>query len=168
MPGFGGEQADNKLINYLEANQGSSRYLLATQNATSAAPIIIATGKPVMATGGFIGSDPILNQQQLENLVKGGTVRYFLLSGSPDTSKLPANIRAEVENMFGNGGGPFGNSATTNWVKKNCTVVQTSLWQSSNQTSTNGQAGSGSQAGGTPVGVMGGMSQQLYNCSTVH
>ncbi len=173
MPGFGGEQDNSKLISYLEANQGSSRYLLATQNATSAAPFIIATGKPVMAMGGFIGADPILNQQQLENLVKVGTVRYFLLSGPLDTSTLPANIRAEVEKMFGSGGSPFGNNVTTSWVRKNCTVVPTNLWQSSSQSSgrlpnpTNGQPGPGNQAGGG-MGGFGGMSNQLYNCSTVH
>jgi 4-amino-4-deoxy-L-arabinose transferase-like glycosyltransferase len=176
MPAFGGEQVDSKLISYLEANQGSSRYLLATQNATSAAPIIIATGKPVMAMGGFAGGDHILNQQQLENLVKSGTVRYFLLPSPLDTSTLPANIRAEVERAFGSSGSPFGNNATTSWVQKNCTVVPTSLWQSSNQSaggspaSANGQAGPANQPEGAPAGGMGGfggMNQQLYNCSAV-
>ncbi len=176
MPNFGGEQANGKLISYLEANQGSSRYLLATQNAMSAAPIIIATGKPVMAMGGFIGSDPILKQQQLENLVKGGTVHFFLLSGPLDVSTLPAGIRAEVEKMFGRGGSPFGNSTTTSWVQKNCKMVPTNLWQSNNPGSSGvpmpagGQTGPGNQVGRVPagsVGGFGGMSQQLYDCSAV-
>ena len=170
----GGEQADSRLISYLEANQGSSRYLLATQNAMSAAPIIIATGKPVMAMGGFIGSDPILNQQQLENLVKAGTVHFFLLSGPMEISALPVSIRAEVEKMFGGGGSPFGNNATTSWVQKSCKIVPTSLWQSNSSTTgsvpAGGQPDPGNRAGGATAngaGGFGAMSQQLYNCSAV-
>lgn len=171
MPGLDSEQADNKLIGYLEANQGSSRYLLATQNATSAAPIIIATGKPVMAMGGFIGSDPILDQQKLEDLVRAGTVHYFLLQRPVDANSLPASIRAEVGSMFGHGGSPFGNTATTGWVQKNCKLVPTNLWQSSNQSPGSIPTPTGGQAGGAPAGGPGGlsgMSQQLYDCSSVH
>jgi 4-amino-4-deoxy-L-arabinose transferase-like glycosyltransferase len=73
--------SDSALIAYLEkhykASQGS--YLVATQNADTAAPIIIATGLPVMAMGGFNGSDPAITVKKLEQLTKSGKLKYFLL-----------------------------------------------------------------------------------------
>jgi hypothetical protein len=46
------------LIAFLEHHHGREDYLLAAVNARQAAPIIIATGNPVMALGGFSGGDP--------------------------------------------------------------------------------------------------------------
>jgi hypothetical protein len=107
-----GASANSALIAYLEANQGTAKYLVATMSANQAAPIILATSKPVMALGGFTGSDPILTVAQLRSLVQSGQVRYFLLGGG------------------GFGGGPGGrdanNSALTAWVTANCTAVSAS------------------------------------------
>ena len=56
-----GEPADRRrLIAFLAANRHGERFLLATPSAQLAAPLIIATGLPVMAMGGFHGLDPIL------------------------------------------------------------------------------------------------------------
>ncbi len=170
IAGFGSEQANGKLVSYLEANQGNSRYLLATQSAISAAPIIIATGKPVMAMGGFVGSDPILNQQQLVNIVQAGTVRFFLLQGLPNMNALPANIRTQMGSRpFGRGGSPFGDNATTSWVQKNCKIVPTDLWQANTSGASrlaipaDAQVRPGNQPGG-----FSGAGEQLYDCSPVH
>ena len=80
LSGFGGG-VDPLTLEYLLKNQGSTRFLVATLNATSAAPIILAAGKPVMALGGFTGSDPILTVTELQKLTANGTVRFFLLQG---------------------------------------------------------------------------------------
>lgn len=111
--GFGGgnTNANSKLISYLEANQGNATYLVATASSNNADAIILATNKPVMALGGFSGSDPILTSSQLAALVANGTVRYFLLGGG-----------------FGGGGG---GSSLSSWVTQHCTAVPTSQWQSS-------------------------------------
>ena len=69
------------MLSYLEKNQGSTKYLVAVTSSQTADPIIISTGKPVMALGGFSGNDDILTVSQLAQLVKNGTVRYFLLDG---------------------------------------------------------------------------------------
>ena len=63
--GFGGFRNDNSttdsaLFSYLEANQNNAKFLVATLNATAADGIILATNKPVMAMGGFMGGDQIL------------------------------------------------------------------------------------------------------------
>ncbi len=70
----------DQLADYLLANQGDATYLAATPNAQIAAPLILATGEPVMALGGFTGGDPILTVDELAGLVADGTVRFFLVS----------------------------------------------------------------------------------------
>jgi len=127
----------NKLEQYLLANQGKTRFILAVSSSQSADSLILDTGKPVMAMGGFSGSDPILTQQTVAELVANNTVRFFLVSGG------------------GFGGGPGGGqSSVTTWVSSHCTTVATDQWQSQSQ----GQQGG---FGGGP----GGGSQQLYDCS---
>jgi 4-amino-4-deoxy-L-arabinose transferase-like glycosyltransferase len=135
--GFGGgESVNSKLVSYLEANQDSTKYLFATPSSMTAAPYIIQTGKAVMAMGGFSGSDPILTQQSLAQLVKDNTVRFFLIQGGSS----------------GGSGGPggIGQSSLTSWVQNNCTVVSSSLWQNST-------------AGTSNTGFGG--SNQLYDCA---
>jgi 4-amino-4-deoxy-L-arabinose transferase-like glycosyltransferase len=126
-PGGGGNNSSStntKLISYLEANKGSAKYLVATASSNEADSIILATNQPVMALGGFSGSDPILTTDQLAALVANGTVRYFLINGS--------------------GGGPGGGqSELTTWITQNCTAVPSSEWQSS--TGNSGGFGGASQ-----------------------
>ena len=76
-----GLQVDSQLISYLEAHQGSAKYLFATISSQTAAPYIIATGEPVMTLGGFSGSDQILTLAQLKTLIVEGQVKYFMLDG---------------------------------------------------------------------------------------
>ena len=97
----------DRLTDYLQANQGDETYLAATLNARIAAPIILATGEPVMALGGFTGGDPILTVDELAEYVAAGTVRYFLLSPGGNHQNDP-----------------------TRWVPEHCTPVPPALWQS--------------------------------------
>jgi 4-amino-4-deoxy-L-arabinose transferase-like glycosyltransferase len=85
----------------------------------TASPYIIATGRPVMALGGFSGGDPILTVEELQALVANGTVRYFLLG---------ADGR-------GFGGGPGGSSGVTSWVTTFCSVVPATEWSGSGSAS---------------------------------
>jgi 4-amino-4-deoxy-L-arabinose transferase-like glycosyltransferase len=167
--GLGNTTTDAALIKYLEANQGSAKYLVATSNANSATSIILATNKPVMALGGFTGSDPILTTAQLQTLVKNGTIRYFLLGGggagagtrggSFNSNDLPAQIRTQIGARGDRTGAPTGGfgggiptggvgggsqSTVTSWVTQNCKVVSASSWQSSSSSSSQSSAG-GSQ-----------------------
>src|SRR5712692_5466082 len=125
--GLGGSNtnnADTALIKYLEAHKGSAKYLVAVLSSNEADSIILETNQPVMALGGFSGSDPILTTSQLAALVKNGTVRYFLLNSS-------------------DGGGPGGGqSALITWITQQTTAVPSSQWQS---TSTSSGFGGASQ-----------------------
>ena len=79
--GLGNAQADSALIAYLESHQGSATWIVAVNGANEAASIELATGKPVIAMGGFLGSDPVPTLAQLEALVKSGQLRYVLITG---------------------------------------------------------------------------------------
>jgi 4-amino-4-deoxy-L-arabinose transferase-like glycosyltransferase len=78
---WGALSDDPKLVEFLIANRGQARFLLATPNTQFAAPLIISTGQPVMAMGGFSGRDPILTVEALAELARRGEVRYVLLGG---------------------------------------------------------------------------------------
>lgn len=109
----------DKLIAFLEANRAGYTYLLATTSSQNASPIIIETGQPVMALGGFMGSDQVVTSQQLAQLVANKTIRYFLLDG--------------MRMGFG------GSQQPTGWVQQNCTVVDTQLWSGGTSTRNQGQ-----------------------------
>lgn len=70
---------DPKLHAFLRAERGSARFLAAAPNTRLAAPIIIATGEPVMATGGYLGIDPILTVDAFIRMVERGEVRFVLV-----------------------------------------------------------------------------------------
>ena len=101
-------------MSYLRSNQGSATYLVAVEGSQQAAPIIIATGQPVIAMGGFNGGDPAPTAAQLATLVAQGNLRYVLL---------------------GDGGGPGGRGAASTardrWVTQHCNVVPSSAYGSS-------------------------------------
>lgn len=133
--GFGGNTVTNTaLINYLEANEGDAKYLVATPSSMTANTIILATNRPVMAMGGFGGSDPILTPSQLASLVGNGTVRFFLLNNPARRSELfgSGNRAGTGQNramgFFWFGGS--GQTALTNWVTRHCTAVPANKWQS--------------------------------------
>src|SRR6266705_308617 len=116
--GLGGSSTTNTaLIRYLQAHRGSAKYLVAVVSSNEADSIILETNQPVMALGGFSGSDPILTTTQLAALVKSGTVRYFLLNGS------------------GGGGPGGGQSALITWITQHSKVVPSSQWQSTSTSS---------------------------------
>ena len=87
-PGRGGSgqvgsetSADTGLTDYLEAHRDGAEYLVAVDGSMSADSIIVATGDPVMAMGGFTGSDPWPTLSAFKHLVATGAVRYVLVGG---------------------------------------------------------------------------------------
>ncbi|MFY2248300.1 glycosyltransferase family 39 protein [Priestia megaterium] len=114
-------EENTKLLNYLTKNNTGEKYLFATTDSTSAAPYIIKTGKPVMAMGGFSGSDPILTVSKLKSMIKKGEVKYFYLSGM----------------------GKGGQSDVITWIKENSKEIPSSKWQSTSSSSQQGPSGNG-------------------------
>lgn len=70
------------LVDLLEHDAGSYRWVAATDNSNSAAGYQLATDDPVMAIGGFNGTDPAPTLAQFENDVRDGAVHYYIASGS--------------------------------------------------------------------------------------
>src|SRR5262249_56914031 len=80
---------DPKLHAFLQLNRGQARFLLATSNALLAAPVIIHTGQPVMAFGGFFGNDPVISVEGFANAVeraKGAFLPLPPTGGRPTSS----------------------------------------------------------------------------------
>lgn len=69
---------------YLERHQNGAQYLVAMPSTALADKMIIFTGKPVMAIGGYNGANPILTLYDFQMLVKQGKVKYLL-----DTDAYP-------------------------------------------------------------------------------
>ena len=166
----GTANANTMLINYLEANQGNTKFLVAVPSSQGIADeIILATNKPVMSLGGFSGSDPILTTSQLASLVANGTVRFFLLNSFGGRGQIPQQILNQLPSQFrsrvqqgglagpgGFGGGQQG--ALTTWVTQHCKVVPANLWQPASTSSGTG-GGGGFGFGGA---------NQLYDCAAAH
>jgi hypothetical protein len=81
--GFGGRASiSSDMLRYLEAHQGSAKYLVAATGSQTTAPIIIQTGKAVVTIGGFSGRDNSPTVAQLAQLVKSGELKYIVSSGN--------------------------------------------------------------------------------------
>ena len=100
-------QADSQLVQYLLQHQHGATWLVAVASANESAAIQLTSGQPVMAVGGFNGSDTPLTLEQFKQLVKDGKVNYYAISSHGR-----------------GGGGPGGsNNEITAWVKQTGTVV---------------------------------------------
>ncbi len=115
---FGG--ADPKLVAFLRANRGDARFLLATANASTAAPYILETGEPVAALGGFLGSDPILTDAELAAAVGDGDIRYVLGPSRAQSERMQSLIGPAMAAFGGNLG----------WVNDHCVEIPVTEWRS--------------------------------------
>ncbi|MFG2794220.1 ArnT family glycosyltransferase [Streptomyces sp. NPDC048419] len=91
---------DTALLDYLTAHRHGERYLLATQAAYTAEPLLRAKSEPILVMGGFTGSTPFPSAQQMGSLVATHQLRYALLTTQRPTT--PA----------------------TTWVKSHCTRIR--------------------------------------------
>ena len=114
-PSGDAQQVDQGLVNYLVSHRGTATYLVAVEGSEAAVPIILATGQPVIAMGGFNGADPSPTLEEFEAMVASGRVHYVLIGGQG----------------LGGGGGPGGGgpggsgaqNSVSQWVVANGTVV---------------------------------------------
>jgi 4-amino-4-deoxy-L-arabinose transferase-like glycosyltransferase len=85
---------DPKLQAFLQEHRGNARFLLAAPNALLAAPVIIGTGQPVMAFGGFFGNDPVMSVDAFAKTVERGEVRFVVLATNRRTRDFERWVRA--------------------------------------------------------------------------
>ena len=76
--GTGEGRASTELVQLLQADGGTHRWAAATVGSQSAATYQLASGRPVMAMGGFTGSDPSPTLAQFQAYVAAGDVHYLI------------------------------------------------------------------------------------------
>jgi 4-amino-4-deoxy-L-arabinose transferase-like glycosyltransferase len=79
----------------LKANASSYTWVAAAIGSNDASGYQLATGDPVMAIGGFNGSDPAPTLAQFEKLVTAGKIHYFI-AGSVGTPNGGSNASSEI------------------------------------------------------------------------
>ncbi|MEA4907028.1 MAG: glycosyltransferase family 39 protein [Anaerolineaceae bacterium] len=136
-PNRGQLQIDSDLLAYLQTNTTDNTYLMAVPSSMQGSDYVIATGRPVLYLGGFMGIDQVVTPQQLSAMVAGGELRYVYWNTGSDRSEVSA------------------------WVAANCTLVPGFETSTRNQGAPDGTALPGN---GTAQG-MGGFQVGLYQCN---
>ena len=72
----------DEMKSLLEQNASSYTWVAATVGSQSASGYQLATGDPVMAIGGFNGSDPSPTLAQFQQYVQEGKIHYFIGGGT--------------------------------------------------------------------------------------
>ena len=149
-----GLQINQSLLDYLQANTKNIKYLMAVPSSMQGADYVLATGRPVLYMGGFMGQDNVVSADDLARMVKDGELRYIYWDASGR-------------------GTPGGNSDISSWVTSSCKLVQgfdTSTQNSgapdgtrvnSDETTTSTNRGFGPNSGG----FQGDMRVSLYDCA---
>jgi 4-amino-4-deoxy-L-arabinose transferase-like glycosyltransferase len=104
--GLGGNtQVSSALTTLLTTGSTGYTWAAATIGSESAAPLQLAAGKPVLAIGGFNGTDPTPALAQFERLVSEHKIHYFV-----------------GQNRSSFGGGAGGAADITSWVEAHFTA----------------------------------------------
>lgn len=101
----------------LLADADAYTWVAATVGAQNAASYQLATEKPVMAIGGFNGSDPSPTLAQFKQYVAEGKIHYFI-GGSEGATGEGATGEGVTGGGRMGGGGPGGNSEISTWVSE--------------------------------------------------
>lgn len=121
-PGPG--RLDPRQVSHLVSNRGSARWIVATSGAMSASPLMLETGLPVMALGGFGGGDRILDAEGFAALVRRGEIRFVLADelAPPFGTGPVAPIPPPPGVARGGPGGRVDDPVMT-WVRASCVPV---------------------------------------------
>lgn len=137
-----GLEVNQALLDYLAPRTQAARYLFAVPTAMQGADYVIATGRPVLYLGGFLGIDPVVSAADLARLVAGGELRYVYWGASA--------------------GPPVGNAAQiTAWIAAACQPVG-----GFDSVAQNFGAPGGTTARPGPI-VRGGYAIRLYDCAAL-
>ncbi|WP_371125789.1 ArnT family glycosyltransferase [Companilactobacillus kimchii] len=145
--GMGNSQTDSTLLKYLEKHQGNAEYLFATDDSSTAAPYIIATGKAVMAMGGFNGTDKAITLKQFKKLVKEGKLKYYYSGGKTGGSnnEIVSWIKKHAKKVKLS-------SSNNNQVATSSVTVSSKTKSSSTKAPSSNGGNLGSKQGGMPSG----------------
>ncbi|EWT00794.1 glycosyl transferase [Intrasporangium oryzae NRRL B-24470] len=101
-----------EVVAALSENASSYTWVAAAVGSQTAAGLQLGSQLPVMAIGGFNGSDPSPTLEQFQQYVENGQIHYFVASG-----------RGGFGGMGGQNGGSSASSEITTWVEDTFTPV---------------------------------------------
>jgi 4-amino-4-deoxy-L-arabinose transferase-like glycosyltransferase len=145
-PGRGRLQVNQALLAYVEPRTQDTKFLMAVPSSMQGADYVIATGRPVLYLGGFMGEDRVETSASLAQLVADGELRFIYWDGRG--------------RGFGGPGGPAQPDIST-WVTRTCKPVQGFDTATQNSGAPDGTR---AQADGMSPGGSGGMQVTLYDC----
>jgi 4-amino-4-deoxy-L-arabinose transferase-like glycosyltransferase len=102
-----GSTPSAELVALLQSNSSSYTWVAAAVGSNNASGYQLATGDPVMAIGGFNGSDPSPTLAQFQQYVASGKIHYFIGGGGFGQSM----------------GGSDGSSTIAGWVAEHFTAT---------------------------------------------
>jgi 4-amino-4-deoxy-L-arabinose transferase-like glycosyltransferase len=168
--GMGLGFSSQRLAAYLQAHRGGAEYAVASDSVRPLQQLVIEQGLPVLAWGGFSGSDPILKPDGLAALVAQGRLHYALMQagdargrgffGGPQALSGPA--AAEAQNR----------QALQAWVREHGRPVPVTDWRLPDPPALTATAQAGAPSapapawGAGPGGPWGRGSWQLYALDT--
>jgi len=106
---LGGTSVGAATKSLLQAGSAGYRWVAATVDANNAASYQLATGEPVMAVGGFNGTDPSPTLAQFEHDVAAHEIHYFIAGGGGGFGGGPGRASGAVSRSI------------TSWVESNFT-----------------------------------------------
>ncbi|MER7250881.1 glycosyltransferase family 39 protein [Kribbella sp. NPDC000426] len=107
LGGGGISGLSSELVTLLQNGSKGYTWAAAAVTANGAAPLQIASGEPIMAIGGFNGTDPAPSLAEFKELVAQGKIHYFIGGGG-------------MGGGFGGRGGTSSDIST--WVSENFTA----------------------------------------------
>jgi 4-amino-4-deoxy-L-arabinose transferase-like glycosyltransferase len=143
----GDVQVNPALLDYLQANTRDTKYLIAVPSSMQGSDYVLATGRPVLYLGGFMGNDPVVSGDDLARMVADGELRYIYWN-------------ANGGNGFGGGDGS--QSDISAWVSRSCMAIEDFDTLTQNAGAPDGTAGVTNGRFGGP----GGMQVTLYYCGS--
>ncbi|MEU5033410.1 glycosyltransferase family 39 protein [Streptomyces rubiginosohelvolus] len=125
-----GATVDTEAQALLTKDADDYTWVAAAVGAQNAASYQLATGEPVMAIGGFNGSDPSPTLDRFKKYVAEGKIHYFVSGGGMGGGTgggMRGGTAGEVGGGMGGGPGGMGSSGTSSqissWVTENFTEV---------------------------------------------
>ncbi|WP_263168194.1 ArnT family glycosyltransferase [Streptomyces sp. SCSIO ZS0520] len=118
---LGGQQVSAKASALLKKDADRYTWAAAAIGSQNAASYQLSTGKPVMAIGGFNGTDPSPTLAQFQQYVADGRIHYFLAGGGMGGGRMDGGTETPGGRT---GGGERGtSSAVSTWVESHFTKV---------------------------------------------
>jgi len=141
VPNLGSVNVNQALLAFLQQNTQNMKYLMAVPSSMQGSDYVLATGRPVLYMGGFMGVDQVVTSDDLNRLVASGQLRYIYWDARQGNFNNQSNI--------------------TPWVTANCVAVTGFDVQTQNAGAPDG-TGAGSGLGRSFGG--GNMQVSLYDC----